>query len=58
MTNPLPNCHCTQHNQCEARLWEDNRMRNICTRELGHEGEHIACGDKHDIVRWKQEDER
>lgn len=36
----------------ESLVCEDGEPQWCCTRRPGHEGQHVACGARHDIHRW------
>lgn len=50
-------CFNGDGDQCDD-IMEEKELGLICTRELGHDGQHIACGIvTHDIRRWGKEEE-
>lgn len=50
--NPKCNYECCSLLDCRAK----NKDGFTCTRNLGHEGDHVACGSaEHDLRIWPQE---
>jgi hypothetical protein len=50
--NPKCNYECCSLPDCRAK----NKDGFTCTRNLGHEGDHVACGiAEHDLCIWPQE---
>lgn len=41
---------------CGAYLPKDESLIDsfVCTRPPRHDGKHVACGAKHDLVRWTE----
>ena len=35
------------------RCMESGPERVVCTREIGHSGEHVACGSEHALAVWR-----
>ena len=51
MVMPACNYECdTVKTECSATSKEGN----LCCREDGHEGSHIACNDEHAVDIWEQ----
>ena len=46
-------CLCVDLNQCSA---VKSGTLYACTRPMGHEGAHVACGSEHHLIAiWEQE---
>ena len=48
---------CTESNRlcCDGPFCDAELAEMHCTREKGHKGDHVACGDvRHNLAVWPQ----
>lgn len=48
-------CTCKHGEYCCSAILQIDGWPYICTREKGHEGNHISCGHYHKLYEWTKE---
>ena len=52
MTTTKVVCRYCGNAPSEARVCASPNGPFVCTRPPGHDGDHVACGDKHRVQVW------